>query len=125
MNTRKLLFLIFFLQCMTISAFALSKSDSFNQIKKDTIEFSLRWDFIGDCGNDCYKFLGTDVILKINGKSIGSNCHHIFIKCPSDIKLYKSRIYKFVAILFSPNECSTNIDLCTSSKNFLLLEEVD
>ena len=107
------------------SGLAQSNGDSLKSIQKDTIEFSLRWDFIGDCGKDCNKFLGTGDVLKINGKSIGQNCHHIFVKCPSKLALHRNRVYRFVTTRFIPNNCSTIIDTCTNSITYLLVKELN
>lgn len=92
---------------------------------QDTIEFALRWDFKGDCGNDCYSFLGTDTILKLNEKSVEKGCNHIFAKCPSDLKLFQNKTYRFLALAFNPDPCSTIIDTCAINKYYLLVKEID
>jgi hypothetical protein len=125
MNNFMPLFILCLLQFLAISVLAQSKGKMESISQKDTIEFSLSWNFAGDCGQDCYKFLGTGSILKINGKPVGQNCDHIFVKCPSGIKLYKSQVYKFVAIAFTPNDCSTRIDMCTGSQTYLLLNKLN
>ena len=93
--------------------------------KQDTIEFTMRWSFNGDCGNYCYKFIGTDTIVKINGKPINSNCDHLFVKCPSNFRLHQDSAYTFIAIPFTPNDCSTIIDTCTDSKTYLLVTAIE
>ena len=88
---------------------------------QDTIEFTMYWDFKGDCDNDCYKFIGTGYISKINGKFIGENYDHIFVKCPSNFVLNQSKTYKFIAIPFTPNYCSTKFDTLSSWNTYYLL----
>lgn len=120
MNTIKPLYLICIFQLLICSA----NGQSPKVIQRDTIEFSLRQDFAGDCDKDCYRFLGTDNILKINGRPAGQNCNHIFVKCPSKLTLYRDKVYRFVATSFVPNNCSTIIDTCAKNLTYLLIAEV-
>lgn len=102
-----------------------SKPANTKKYIEDTIEFALRWNFKGDCGTDCYKFAGTGIIAKINGRPAGKNCHHVFIKCPSGLNLREEKIYKFIAVNFTPNSCSTAIDTCVKSNTYLLIKEIN
>lgn len=101
------------------------KSVSCRDNIKDTIEFTMRWDFNGDCGTDCYKFIGTGTISAINGKAVNGSCDNIFVKCPSRLNLKQGKQYTFIAIPFTPNNCSTTIDFCTPNKTFLLVKPVN
>lgn len=91
---------------------------------QDTVEFSLIQDFTGDCETACYKFLGSRTVSKINGRPIEETCNHIFVKCPSNLKLRLDTPYRFVAIPFNPNNCSTVIDTCLKNKYYLLVGQI-
>jgi hypothetical protein len=102
----------------------LVSNNSLMGYEKDTITFSLRWNFTGDCGTDCYKFIGTNVIQTINDKKITTNCSYLFVKCPSKLDLQKGVSYTFTAKSFSPNNCSTTLDTCRENQYYLLEEEI-
>jgi len=85
----------------------------------------MSWDFNGDCGKDCYKFIGTGKITAINGKPVGKNCHHLFVKCPAKLNLAKGKSYKFIAAPFKPTDCATIIDTCTDSKYYVLVNALE
>jgi hypothetical protein len=92
---------------------------------EDTISFTLRWNFNGDCKGDCYKFLGTGIIKTINNVSIGESCNHVFIKCPTEINLQKGVEYRCIAVPFGPTDCSTSIDTCNVNRTYLIIKQID
>jgi hypothetical protein len=92
---------------------------------EDTISFTLHWNFNGDCAGDYYKFLGTGIIKTVNNVPISETCNHVFIKCPVDINLQKGIEYRFVAVPFSPTNCSTSIDTCYVNKTYLIIKQLD
>jgi hypothetical protein len=100
------------------------KFEGTKELKPDTISFRLKRNFTGDCGDDCYSFIGSDVIIKVNHKAIGSLCNHLFIKCPSSLRLQKNIEYLFVAKLFVPPNCSTIIDTCEMNKIYVLIKKL-
>lgn len=91
----------------------------------DTITFTMSWDFNGDCGKDCYKFIGTGKITAINGKPVGKKCHHLFVKCPSKLHFVKGTTYQFIAAPFKPTDCSTVIDTCMENKFYVLINSIE
>jgi hypothetical protein len=74
MKNNSFLLLSFVVISLVLSGFDKPKVVSNTYIQKvilqDTIEFSLPLDFKGDCEKECYKFIATGAILKLNGKQV-------------------------------------------------------
>lgn len=106
---------------VTFSGFFDNKNNnSYLRIDQDTIIFSLRHDFGGDCKTDCYRSIGTNSIISINGIELDSICTHLFVECPSGLRLKKGIKYKFIAKHFIKNYCTTKVDTCYKNKMFVL-----
>jgi len=90
---------------------------------QDTIVFSLRNDFTGKCNENCYTSIGTNVIISINHIETDSFCTHLFVKCPTTLRLKKGIQYKFIAEHFVRNSCTSNVDTCMKNKMYTLIRK--
>jgi len=101
-----------------------SSGQVFTTDKVDTLEIS-NIEFRGKCQGNCFKFIGYELINKINQNPLQNNQHPaLFIKCPSPIRLTKLKTYKFTAKKFKPDSCTTIIDTTNETSFYYLLKEI-